>query len=124
VAFALAQLGKPYRLGATGPAAFDCSGLVQAAYASADVVLPRTTYSQVAAGVAVATDDPAALLPGDLVFIMGADPEGGLPGHVGMVVGPGQVIDAPYTGAVVRVTPLSTWVGQLVAVRRVAGTTT
>jgi cell wall-associated NlpC family hydrolase len=121
VAYALAQLGKPYVLGATGPAAFDCSGLVQAAWRAAGVSLPRTTYDQVSAGQAVPVGDPGAFRPGDLLFIMGADPLGGLPGHVGMVVTPGEVVDAPYTGATVRTTPLSTWLGQIVAVRRVGG---
>lgn len=118
---ALAQLGKPYVFGATGPGSYDCSGLVMAAYAAGGVPLPRTTYAQVLAGRAVPTGSAAALRPGDLLFVMGSDPQGSAPGHVGMYVGGGQVVDAPYTGAVVHLSPLSSWLPQLVAVRRVAG---
>ena len=123
VSFAIAQLGKPYLWGATGPGAYDCSGLVQAAYASVGIALPRTTYDQVYAGEAVYGPwGPAGLAPGDLLFSEGDDPgPGGLPGHVAMYIGEGLVIDAPQTGYPVEVTGLAAWAGLLVAVRRVVG---
>ena len=73
VAYAYSKLGDPYVYGATGPSSFDCSGLVQAAWASAGVAIPRTTYEQVAALPAVSTSN---LQPGDLLFFDGD-------GHVG-----------------------------------------
>ena len=79
VAFAYAQLGKPYVWGATGPGSYDCSGLMQAAWASAGVSIPRDTYSQVAGLPSVPL---SALQPGDLVFFDGD-------GHVAMYVGGG-----------------------------------
>jgi cell wall-associated NlpC family hydrolase len=115
---ALAQLGKPYGYGATGPDSYDCSGLVMAAYAAAGISLPRTTYAQYLAGQAVPRRDPNQFRPGDLLFMMGSDPQGSAPGHVGMYLGAGQVIDAPYTGTVIRVSPLASWVPKLVSVRR------
>jgi cell wall-associated NlpC family hydrolase len=118
VKYALAQLGKPYVWGGIGPNGFDCSGLTMQAYRAAGIGIPRTTYQQVYAGQPVY--DPAQLVPGDLVFTMGSDPgPGGLPGHMGMVIGTGLVIDAPHTGATVRVSRLSSWTSQIVAMRRI-----
>jgi len=116
--FALAQLGKPYLYGGTGPVGYDCSGLTQAAWGAAGVAIARTTYAQVAAGSAVASI--STLVPGDLVFIMGSDPEGSLPGHVGIYVGYGDLVDAPYSGEVVQEIPISDWAGQIVAMRHIA----
>ena len=99
VAYAYSKLGDPYVYGATGPTTFDCSGLVQAAWASAGVAIPRTTYEQVAALPAVSTSD---LQPGDLLFFDGD-------GHVGMYVGGGYLIDAPQTGEDVEKVALSGW---------------
>jgi len=99
VAYAYSKLGDPYVYGATGPSSFDCSGLVQAAWASAGVAIPRTTYEQVAALPAVSTND---LQPGDLLFFDGD-------GHVGMYVGGGYLIDAPQTGENVEKVPLAGW---------------
>lgn len=118
VNYALAQLGKPYIWGGTGPAGYDCSGLVMMAYASVGISLPRTTYTQVYAGAAVYS--PTQLAPGDLIFIEGSDPgPGGAPGHVGMYLGQGLVIDAPYTGQRIEITPLSDWLPQIVAMRQI-----
>lgn len=97
VSYAHQKLGSPYVWGATGPNAFDCSGLVQAAYRAAGVSLPRTTYSQIAAGRRV---DRSELLPGDLVFFYAGI------SHVGIYVGNGRMIHAPNPSAPVRVAPL------------------
>lgn len=118
VAYALAQLGKPYLWGGTGPGGYDCSGLVMMAYRSVGISLPRSTYAQVYAGQPVYS--PAQLAPGDLIFTEGSDPgPGGAPGHVGMYLGHGLVIDAPYTGHPIEITPLSSWLPQIVAMRQI-----
>jgi cell wall-associated NlpC family hydrolase len=101
VAWALAQLGTPYRWGGEGDGGFDCSGLVQAAFAAAGVRLPRVAQDQYDAGPHLAPE--AVLLPGDLVFF-GSSPTA--VEHVGIVVAPGEMVDAPHTGAVVRVEPI------------------
>jgi peptidoglycan DL-endopeptidase CwlO len=95
VAFAYAQLGKPYVYGATGPDSYDCSGLVQAAWASAGVAIPRTTFED--------WDDlphipVSEMVPGDLIIYDGE-------GHVAIYVGDGYIIDAPHTGADVERVP-------------------
>nr|WSW67268.1 NlpC/P60 family protein [Streptomyces sp. NBC_00995] len=97
VAFAYTALGKPYVWGATGPSSFDCSGLTQAAYRSAGVSLPRTTYTQINAGRRVSRSE---LAPGDLVFFYSGIT------HVGLYIGDGQMIHAPRPGAPVRVAPI------------------
>jgi len=99
--FAAGQFGVPYRWGGTGPGGWDCSGLVQAAYRAGGVVLPRVAQAQFDAGPPV--PDPAAIRPGDLVFF-GASP--GAVEHVGLYVSEGEMIDAPYTGTVVREEPV------------------
>lgn len=106
VAYAMAQRGKPYRWGATGPDAFDCSGLVYASYKAAGVSMPRTTYQQVLKGKSVSLSH---VIAGDLVF-----PD---PGHVMIALGGGQAVQAPHTGTVVQVTPLPS---HPIAIRRVA----
>ncbi|MFE4829074.1 NlpC/P60 family protein [Streptomyces sp. NPDC056672] len=93
LAFARAQIGKPYVWGASGPSSYDCSGLTQAAWREAGVQLPRTTWEQVEAGTRVATGD---LLPGDLVFFYDDI------SHVGIYIGDGMMIHAPKPGANVR----------------------
>jgi len=103
VAFAYAQLGKPYVWGATGPGSYDCSGLVQAAWAAAGVSIPRVTYDQWAALPHIAT---SSIQPGDLLFYDGE-------GHVAMYVGDGYIIDAPTTGLDVQKIPMNTdWYAQ------------
>lgn len=97
VAFAKAQLGKPYVWGATGPNSFDCSGLTQAAWQAAGVSLPRTTWDQVNAGTPVSRDQ---LQPGDLVFFYDDV------SHVGMYVGDGKIIHAPKPGDVIQYAPM------------------
>ncbi|MGW1991397.1 transglycosylase family protein [Embleya sp. NPDC001921] len=94
VDFAKKQLGKPYEWGADGPGSFDCSGLVQRAWQSAGVSIPRVTYDQFAQGKRVPAL-VAKLLPGDLIFYRSA-------GHVGIYVGGGRIIHAPHPGSVVK----------------------
>ena len=100
IAYAEAQLGKPYAWGGTGPDAFDCSGLVMEAYASADVTIPRTSQAQWAQLPHVAPGDQR---PGDLVFFPGADGTWTAPGHVGLVLGPHRMVEAYATGYRVRI---------------------
>ncbi|MFJ2257577.1 NlpC/P60 family protein [Streptomyces sp. NPDC087844] len=97
VSYAYGKLGSPYVWGATGPDAFDCSGLMQAAYRSAGISLPRTTYAQINAGQRVSRSE---LQPGDLVFFYSGI------SHVGLYVGNGQMVHAPNPSAPVRVAPI------------------
>jgi cell wall-associated NlpC family hydrolase len=99
VAFAYAQLGKPYAWGATGPGAYDCSGLTQAAWAAAGVSIPRTTYDEWASLPHVSS---SSLEPGDLILFSGES-------HVAIYVGGGDIIDAPQTGSFVEKVPLAGW---------------
>jgi len=113
IAFALRQVGKPYQWGATGPDAFDCSGLVFAAYAAAGIAIARTTFGWRQDGPPV----PLALIqPGDLLFSAGSDGTSANPGHVVMYLGGGQVIQAPQTGEDVQIDPLDL-AGVVVATR-------
>jgi hypothetical protein len=118
LAWAMAQRGKPYVWGATGPNSFDCSGLTQGAAAAAGIKLPRTSGEQRNAGVGVPLAD---IQPGDLVTFTYND-SGGNPGpgnHVALYVGAGQVVEAARTGIPVRVAPLD--VKHIDRVRRIAG---
>ena len=99
VAFAYAQLGKPYVWGASGPGSYDCSGLMMAAWAYAGVSIPRVSYDQMSALPAVSL---SALQPGDILGFAGNS-------HVGLYVGHGMVIDAPHSGAVVEKVALAGW---------------
>ena len=104
VQFAYSQLGHPYEWGATGQQGFyDCSGLMLQAYRAGGVELPRTSREQWFAGARVW--NVGDMQPGDLVFYAYnlADPS--TIHHVGIYIGAGNMIDAPYTGAFVRVTP-------------------
>ena len=87
VAFAKAQLGKPYVLGGTGPGSFDCSGLVQAAYLTIGVSLPRVSEAQSTAGTQVSLSD---LQPGDILYWGSA----GSASHVAIYVGGGMFVGA------------------------------
>ena len=112
----MAQLGKPYQWGATGPAAFDCSGLMWSAWAKGGVTLPRTAAAQSKFGAPVTSIDQ--LQPGDLIFIPGADGTPANPGHVGMAIGGGNLVDAPDVGRPVQVEPISKWAGKISGMRR------
>jgi peptidoglycan DL-endopeptidase CwlO len=101
VQFVYDQLCCPYVFGGTGPCndGFDCSGLMQAAWASAGVQIDRTSYEQLDEFPQVSRSD---LQPGDIIGFAGGS-------HVGMYVGGGYLIDAPQTGEVVEKVPLSGW---------------
>jgi hypothetical protein len=96
-------LGRPYIFGADGPNAFDCSGLVYYACHQLGInTCPRTSEEQF--GWVKRVDTPS---PGDLVFFVGSEQDPP-PGHVGIVISPGWMIDAPHTGTVVQVGRYST----------------
>lgn len=97
VNFAMAQIGKPYGWGSTGPDSYDCSGLMMAAYASAGVSIPRTSEAQQAGLTSVSLSN---LQVGDLVFFYGGS-------HVGMYIGNGQVVHAPTSGDVVKISDMN-----------------
>jgi peptidoglycan DL-endopeptidase CwlO len=102
VEVALAQLGSPYVWGAEGPSTFDCSGLTSFAYAAAGVTIPRVSRAQFAAYAGMRPVDSLHLVPGDLVFFADNPRNPGTIHHVGMYIGRGLMVEAPYTGAVVR----------------------
>jgi peptidoglycan DL-endopeptidase CwlO len=102
IAYTEQQIGKPYLWGATGPDAFDCSGLVMMAYRAAGMAIPRTSQQQWAFGPRVSASQ---VQPGDLVFFAGADGTVTSPGHVGLVIGGGMMIEAYATGFPIRVAP-------------------
>ena len=99
---ALAQLGDPYVWGGAGPNSFDCSGLTQFSYAAAGIQLPHSSQMQSTIGTPVSR---ANLQPGDLVFFYSPV------GHVGMYIGNGQMVHAPTSGDVVKVTNLDYMTG-------------
>lgn len=115
VKHAYEQLGTPYVWGGTklsdphtANGGMDCSGLTQGIYAQSGVSIPRVTYQQINTGIAVPV---AQIQPGDLVFYNNT-------GHVAIYVGNGEVIHAPQTGDVVKVSPLNMM--PVEAIRRVA----
>lgn len=106
VDIALQFLGVPYVWGGSTPSGFDCSGLVQYVYRQVGVSLPRTSQSQFSVGQRIPADRVDLLVPGDLVFF-GYDGDPQRVHHVGIYVGGGDYVHAPYTGAVVRVNSLT-----------------
>ena len=91
----LSKLGTPYRWGATGPSAFDCSGFTQWVYAQHGIYIPRTSGAQKAGGQVISLSQ---LEPGDIVWRSG---------HVGIYIGGGQYVHAPHTGDVVKISNMS-----------------
>jgi cell wall-associated NlpC family hydrolase len=106
---ALRYLGVPYQWGGASPATgFDCSGLVMYVYAQLGIELPHQAAAQYGYGVAVPRDQ---LQPGDLVFYDGLS-------HVGIYIGNGDIVHAPHTGDVVKISPLSQGGASYVGARR------
>jgi len=103
LAYAYAQLGKPYCYAGVGPECYDCSGLTMQAWAQAGVMMSHGSFDQMASFPSVSMDQ---LQPGDLVF---------WDGHVGIYVGDGSVLHAPHSGTVVQITQI--WPGVIGAVR-------
>jgi len=93
---------EPYCYGGTGPGCFDCSGLVMMAYRDSGVNIPRTSEEQWVWGPRIA---PGHEEPGDLIFFAGSDGTTTSPGHVGMVIGHGMMIEAFATGFPIRIAP-------------------
>ena len=113
LAFALRQIGKPYQWGAAGPGAYDCSGLVYAAYAATGIHIARTTFGWRQDGPLVPLSQ---IQPGDLLFSAGSDGTPANPGHVVMYLGGGQIVQAPQTGEDIQIDPLNL-AGVVVATR-------
>lgn len=109
--FALSQLGKPYVWGAVGPDTYDCSGLMQTAYRTAGVTIPRVTYDQALIGTPVPRDQVRA---GDLILYR-ADL-----GHVAMAIDGTYAVHAPTSGETVKVSAIDA-IGPVATIRRIAG---
>lgn len=123
--WALQQLGSTYTFGGDctdphGPDPAhqcDCSSLVQQAYRAGGVTLPRTTDDQQHVGTPVAS--VAGVRPGDLLFIPGSDGTLEDPGHVGLYIGQGLLVQAPHTGDVVKLSNVAGWQDQIATIRRI-----
>jgi cell wall-associated NlpC family hydrolase len=98
--WALSQIGRPYQWGGAGPYAYDCSGLTMVAWAQAGVALLHYTGDQWAEGVQVPL---GSLERGDLLFYATNNADPATIHHVGIYIGGGDMVDAPYTGADVRI---------------------
>jgi hypothetical protein len=121
MAFALKQVGKPYVYGGVGPDGYDCSGLQMTAYQHAGLTIPRVAATQYAGAGTPEPLDQAK--QGDLLFFASDVSNPATVYHVSMYAGNGTMIEAPHTGAKVRVMPL--WTTDLlpVVIRPVAGLT-
>jgi cell wall-associated NlpC family hydrolase len=118
VTFALGERGKPYVFGANDPAAYDCSGLMVAAWAAGRRALSRTAFTQLLDGTGTSE---SLLSPGDLALTPGSDGTLASPGHVAMFIGEGLMVEAPQTGDVVKVvTYASLTSGGVSALRHIA----
>ncbi|QDY09484.1 NlpC/P60 family protein [Micromonospora sp. HM134] len=123
--WAIGQLGTPYHFGGSCTAPHsgdparqcDCSSLMQVAYRTAGITIPRTTHDQIHAGTPVT--DPAQLHPGDLILIPGSQGTRTTPRHIGMYLGSGLIIHAPSSGDVVKLATLNGWANQIAAIRRI-----
>jgi cell wall-associated NlpC family hydrolase len=108
---AMAQRGKPYVWAAAGPGSYDCSGLVQYAYAAAGIDLPHSSRMQAGIGRSVSRGE---LQPGDLVAFYSPI------SHIGIYIGNGQMVHAPSSGDVVKISPIDR-IGGISAMTRIAG---
>lgn len=115
IGFAASRVGQPYVWGGTGPLGYDCSGLTQAAYEVAGIDLPRVATAQYHEGVKVSL---RSLEPGDLVYYGNSAFAHHVAIYLGTLDGQSVVLDAPHTGAVVRLDPLTA--GDLFAATRPA----
>lgn len=105
VAAALSKLGSPYVWGAEGPSTFDCSGLVQWSYMQAGLLLPRLASDQYFASAPLSYSD---IQPGDVIVYAYNTNDPDTIHHITMYIGDGLMVEAPHTGAVVRITPVYT----------------
>ena len=106
----MAQVGDAYVWAAAGPDAFDCSGLVQYAYAAAGIDLPHSSRMQSTMGSPVSR---SALQPGDLLFFYSPV------SHVGIYIGNGQMVHASTSGVPVKTAPIDS-MGSFTGARRIA----
>ena len=105
IAFAAAQIGDPYKWGASGPSAWDCSGLTAGAWAAAGKALPHYSVAQYTQSTKITAAD---LAPGDLVF-WGSSSSPSSIYHVALYIGGGQIIHAPRTGRNVSQESMYAW---------------
>jgi cell wall-associated NlpC family hydrolase len=123
--WSLKQIGTPYSFGGSCSDAHsgnpskqcDCSSLTMMSYRAGGVTIPRLAADQSRTGTPIY--DLHALLPGDLLFLIGSDGTRANPGHVGMYLGGGVIIEAPHTGTLVKLTTLAAWSRSIVAARRI-----
>jgi cell wall-associated NlpC family hydrolase len=115
LAFAFAQIGRPYLWGGIGPEAYDCSGLTMQSYRHAGLVIPRTSAEQATVGTPVRLAD---LIPGDLIFYAHDVHRASTIHHVAMYAGDGILVHAPQTGQLVHLSPV--WLDEYIGAIRVA----
>jgi cell wall-associated NlpC family hydrolase len=108
--FALHEVGVPYVWGGESPSGFDCSGLVRWSYLHVGIDLPHSSYALYDQGRRVPR---RGMQPGDIMFFDGLS-------HVGLYVGNGRMVHAPYTGTDVQVVSLGQWAGHFDGARRIA----
>ncbi|MEO7943002.1 MAG: NlpC/P60 family protein, partial [Marmoricola sp.] len=111
IAYAKAQLGKPYQWAAHGPTTFDCSGLTMMAWGRGGKSLPHYSVAQFYQSTRVLMSDAR---PGDLLFFSSNGSPSGIH-HVALYLGGGQFIEAPHTGANVRYNSIYNWYPDFVA---------